>query len=96
VAEALQKRVEEMEQELLGPQPSALERTVVERIVVCWLQVQFAETACVEHFEDSKSGPWQRRLDQAQRRHLAAVKTLATIRALLPAEVKGRKKAKAK
>lgn len=80
--ESLRLKVREMKGNLQGDSPSPLETGVIERIVACWLQVQFAEVASVEHAEDDKAAYWQKRLDQAQRRYMSAVNTLVTIRKL--------------
>jgi hypothetical protein len=83
--EAALRKLELMREELAGPNPTPLERLLVERIVACWLQVYCADTRLaqgeakltmkgVEHHEG--------RRDRAQRRYLSAIKTLATVRKL--------------
>jgi len=83
LAKSLERKVRQMKAELAGDSSSPLEKGVVERIVACWLQVQFAEVASVEHADDREANSWQKRLDQAQRRYLSAVTSLATVRKLL-------------
>ena len=74
--------------ELGGPQPSPLERLLVERIVACWLQVLIGEDSYARQLRRGDLS-WatdsyhQRRLDQAQRRYLTAIKALAQVRRLL-------------
>jgi hypothetical protein len=73
--------------ELLGEAPSPLERLLVERIVACWLQVQYADRQAAQ-FEQAggtfKAGEyWQKQQERAQRRYLAAIRTLAQVRRLL-------------
>jgi hypothetical protein len=73
--------------ELLGPQPSPLERLLLERVVACHLQVQFADQQATG-FE--RAGGrfvygeyWQRQQERAQRRYLAALRTQVQVRRLL-------------
>jgi hypothetical protein len=86
LAESLPKKLEAMKAELQGESPTPLEKILVERIVAGWLQVEFAEAASIEHARDAGASYWQKRLDQAQHRYLAAVTSLATVRKLMPAE----------
>jgi hypothetical protein len=84
-AEAMQKKLELMRTELLGPNPTPVERILVERIVACWLQVQDADLRAAQGQKDATLR-WadfhQRRMDAANKRFLAAVKALATVRKL--------------
>ena len=89
LSESLRRQVAQMKAELEGERPAPLERHIIVRIVACWLQIAFAESACAQHADDAEAGYWQKRTDQAQRRYLAAVKALATIRKLLPDERPG-------
>jgi hypothetical protein len=77
--------MELMRAELAGPDPTPLERLLVERIVACWLQLHYIDIRLpqseakltmkqVEYLED--------RRDRAHRRYLSAIKTLATVRKL--------------
>jgi hypothetical protein len=83
LAECLRHKVQEMKTDLETEHSTPLERSVIERVVICWLQVQFAEVGCAEHADDAEANYWQKRTDQAQRRYLANIKSLATIRKLL-------------
>jgi hypothetical protein len=86
--EFLRHQLESMRVELAGGNPSALERLLAERVVATWLQVQLFEGL---YAVGMKSGTLilddhhQKRLDQAHRRHLSAIRTLAQIRKLGPA-----------
>src|SRR5262249_21194646 len=40
---ALERKLEEMRAELGGPDPTPLERLVVDRVVVCWLHLHYLE-----------------------------------------------------
>jgi hypothetical protein len=66
---------------------SGLERPLVERIVACHLQVQFADQQAAA-FERAggrfaQGEYWQKQQERAQRRYLAAMRTLAQVRRLL-------------
>lgn len=86
--EALARKLELMRREILGPDPSVLEDLLADRIILCWLQLYYAE---IKHAEQSKAAviPWtqddwnEKRLDRLQRRYLAAIKGLAQVRKLL-------------
>ena len=88
--EAIIRKVDGLRRELAGSSPTPLERLVVDRVVVGWLAAAVAEGAYhqalergVGHADDEFH---QRRVERAQRRYLAAVKALATVRRLrLPA-----------
>lgn len=82
--EALRRKLEILRDELSGPNPTPIERLLVERIVACWLQVQDADVRYAQ--AKNLSIPWgeyyQRRMDRAHRRYLSAIKTLAVVRKL--------------
>ncbi len=88
-AEAVLRKAEAMEKELAGPAPSPLERLAVQRVAACWLELQYIDMlhpypqgATVTHAKFA--------LDlklSAQRRFDSAVKSLALVRKLLPAQV---------
>ena len=80
--EILVRQLQTLKQELEGPQPTPLERLLIERIAVCWLQVQHADLVATRHSQQSVT--WvQQRQDRLQGRLLAAVKALAQVRKLL-------------
>jgi hypothetical protein len=83
--EAVLKKLDWMRAELLGENPTAVERLLVERIAACWLQVQHAELRYAQNLKDMTfpQGDYhQRRMDATNRRFLAAVKALALVRKL--------------
>lgn len=84
-AEAVQLKLTLMRDELLGPNPTPVERLLVERVVACWLQIQDAEIRWAQGQPDA-SVKWadfcQRRMSAANKRFLAAVKALALVRKL--------------
>lgn len=84
-AEAVQKKMELLRAELLGLNPTPVERLLVERIVACWLQVQDADIRTAQGQKDASirlADFHQRRMDSAHKRFLAAVKALAVVRKL--------------
>ena len=85
---ALPPQLESMRKELAGPEASHLERLLAERIVACWLQLQYAEAIYAQNLGKLnmvQSEYHQRRLDRLHRRYLSSIKTLAQIRKLSPA-----------
>ena len=51
VQEAHARKCAALTKELAGPQPSPLEQLLVERIVICWLQLYYAETLYVQNIQ---------------------------------------------
>src|SRR5262249_3210086 len=82
--ESLTRKLELLGAELAGSNPTPVERLLVERIVTCWLHLHHLEM--IYAGKDSLSlelgGYYQRSLDRAQKRYLAAIKTLAVVRKL--------------
>jgi hypothetical protein len=86
----LEERAKTTRRDLLGEHPTPLERLLVERIVICWLQVQIAESKYIAVMKGdttfARARFYEDLMDRAQRRYLAAIKTLAQVRRLqLPA-----------
>ena len=91
--QSIARKLHELRTELTGPSPTALERLAVDRLVICWLQVQHADvlfggTATANAKQTTMAVRW---LDQATRRYHLAVKSLLDIRRLLPTETIGRR-----
>jgi hypothetical protein len=88
IAEALSRQVAAMRSELGGPSPSPLEALLADRVIACWLQLHLAERRLAHRFDQDEAPSWalldhyQNWLDRSQRRYLAAIKTLATVRRL--------------
>ena len=82
--EGLAQKMAEMRAELAGPNPTPLERQLAERIVLCWLTLYESELrfAHAKDLSSKQSDCWQRRIDACHKRHLSAIKTLATVRKL--------------
>jgi hypothetical protein len=82
--ESLTRKLELLRAELAGPSPTPVERLLVERIVTCWLHLHHLEM--IYAGKDSLSLElgtyYQRSLDRAQKRYLAAIKALALVRKL--------------
>jgi hypothetical protein len=85
--EALERRVEALQVEIAGPDPSPLVRLLARRVVATWLQVQQADALSAQavNLPIRQAAYLDRRQDAAHRRHLAALSALATVRRLLPA-----------
>jgi hypothetical protein len=82
--EALTRKLELLRAELSGPNPTPLDRLLVERVVACWLQVQDADVryAQAKNLSLEWGDYYQRRMDRAHKRYLSALKTLAVVRKL--------------
>ena len=86
--EAMPRNLKAMKREIAGENPSPLERLLVERITVCWLELQYFQTIYAQHSGDlsiRQSDYHQRRIDKAHRRYLTSIKALAQIRRMGPA-----------
>ena len=86
VSESLLRKAAEMKTDLSGPSPSKLEKLAVERIVACWLEMEYLATvypvAKGETLGQARFVLKQK--ESSERRFNAAVKSLTTLRALLP------------
>lgn len=84
--ESVTRQLEELKRDLAGPEPSALEKLAVDRVVACWLHVQHVDIR-VAQVGDNKTEAkyWAKRQDQTHRRYEAAMKMLVTLQQLLPA-----------
>jgi hypothetical protein len=86
--ELLRRQLGEMRIELEGPEATELERMLVERVVVCWLQVQVAEMRFnLGGVSFRQAEHDQKVIDRAHKRHLSAIKALAVVRRLQLPEV---------
>lgn len=86
--ECLPRNLKEMRKDLTGENPSPLEKLLVERVVICWLQLQHFEMIYAQNLSKSQtlaqSDFQQKRIDRVHRRYLSAIKTLAQIRKMGP------------
>jgi hypothetical protein len=86
--EAICRKLDEIRRELGIAQASALERLLIDRIALNWLRTHHAEIAASRATTNSSSLRvlefWVKRLGDAERRYLASIGSLATLRRLLP------------
>lgn len=82
--ESLNRKIELLRADLGSDQATPLERLLIDHIVTCWLHVNLLELFRTnrENLSIEMADYFERSLTQANRRYLAAVKTLATIRKL--------------
>jgi hypothetical protein len=86
--EATARKMRDLRRELRGPEASPLERPLVQRIVLNWLTLHFAERRYAGQLGSEEGVPLdvsahsQERIDRCQKRYLAAIKALATLRKL--------------
>jgi hypothetical protein len=86
---AIRRELDRRRREISGATPSPLERLLVDRVVLCWLQAAYADAhhaqrlAAPGGISFRESEYLQRRSERAQRQLLRAVQTLATVRRLL-------------
>lgn len=88
VREAMARKLAKVRSELEGPDPTPLERLLAERAALCWFIVHRHEDAYMtaKDLSLAQAEFYQRRIDKAHARFLAAVRTLAQVRKLaLPA-----------
>lgn len=86
--EAMSRKLAAMREELAGSEPTPLERLLVERVVACWFQVQYADAIYAQNVTNGRmtfeqGDYYQRRQDRAHGRYLSAIRTLAQVRRLL-------------
>ena len=98
VYDSLMRYAYELETELLGPSPTMLERLVVQRVVACWLETNYAALSGPELTgtvgREAKLALQIR--DSADRRLNAAIKSYTLVKKLRPAESKGRVQSRVK
>lgn len=85
VQETYARKCAAMGQELAGSDALPLERLLVERIVLCWLHLYYAEAIYAQNMGDltlRQADFHQRRITKAHNRYLSAIRTLAHIRRL--------------
>ena len=76
-------RLANLRKELEGDHPTPLERTLIERVVTCYLATNTADiSATTSGMSLDRAEYYDRRAERAQRRYLAAAESLARIRRL--------------
>ncbi len=82
--EAIVRTLDTLRREVAGVRPSVLERLLADRVVITWLALSVAEGSYHQTLEQAMSEAAERmhqqRIERAQRRYLAAIKTLAQVR----------------
>ena len=83
--ELLRREAQAMTRKLAGPAPTPVEALLVDRIVVCWMHLHYAETSYVQNMQDyslTQAAFCQHRITAAHNRYLSAIRTLAQVRRL--------------
>jgi hypothetical protein len=83
--ETLERKLEQVRNELGIEGASPLERLLVDRVVACWLQTHYADTTYAQLKEPTPAQHTAalRRQSACQQRYLQAIKALVTVRKLL-------------
>lgn len=70
--------------ELAGPNPSPIERSLADTAALCWTDLRLRQVvnACSFGLATGRSHDPQRKLDHCHKRYLSVLKTLATVRKL--------------
>lgn len=83
-AESIRRKAAELRRELEGEHPTAIERMLVDQVVVNWLEMAHAQAgATQEGGPVSQANHRLRRAETAQRKYTAAIKALTQVRTLL-------------
>lgn len=91
VKASMTKGWDQLQRDLVRPSDGALERLLVQQVVVAWLylgyvEYQYSAMTTQDNLSIKRAEYWERRLSAAQRRYLRATETLARVRRLqLPA-----------
>jgi hypothetical protein len=82
--DAVTQKLDELRAELLGADPTSVERLLVERVVAAWLHLHHLEVgyACQASMSLALGLYYQKCISAAQKRYLAAIKGLAEVRKL--------------
>jgi hypothetical protein len=82
--EAIVRKLDALRREVAGPTPTPLERLLADRVAIGWLSLVVAEgiyhQALERGLDEGDDDFHQRRVERAQRRYLAAIKTLVQVR----------------
>jgi hypothetical protein len=86
--ESTSRKVQDLERELAGPEPSVVERLLAERAALCWLQLAHADALAAQSLSQSRhlGDFWAKRQAGAHRRYLTSLAALVTLRRLLPGQ----------
>jgi hypothetical protein len=85
-AESVKRKIQDLKSDLSGPSPDMLETLLVEQVAITWLAARQAERDAATQGGTSHQLAVLRlkRAESAGKRHLTAIRTFATVRALLP------------
>lgn len=88
--ESVRRMVQKVKRELGHKDSSPLEKLAIQRVVICWLELQYAAAVfpIVTGKPTAADTFGLKQKDSAQRRFDAALKSLATLRKLLPPKTK--------
>ena len=84
IQEAIEQKLDELQSELEGPNPTPIERLLAERASLCWFIVHWYETPTPTPPGGTSPRPifQHRKIDKAHARFLSALRTLAQVRKL--------------
>ena len=83
--ESIKRTAAEMKAELAGENPTRLRQMLADQVVISWLEFTALENASADAGAVLNQSRFQlKRLESAQRRHLAAIKALTELQKLLP------------
>lgn len=84
--EAIKRQAEQLRAELEGKSPTPLEKLLVGQVISCWLEMSHAQVQAAEPGSQtlSRASYVLKRAESVQKRYLAAVRALTTVRTLLP------------
>ncbi len=85
-AESLRRQLDQVKEDLNGEEPSAVEKMLGDAVTATWLETKYLEASMADGTGGSKTqaGMFLKRLESAQKRHLAAIRSLVQTRKLLP------------
>ena len=80
--EALRRKADSLRQELSSHDNTPLEKLAIQRVIACWLQLQYldATAASSPQWSASQATQWARRQESAERRYQVAMKSLGLAR----------------
>jgi hypothetical protein len=85
VRESIRRKMDELAAGLAESLDSPLERLLVERVVLCWVQVHLADLDAIAQDQGAapRAAQARQRQTSAQKRYLQAIKVLAGVRRML-------------
>ena len=87
IAGSISRCVRELRKELEGPAPTRLEQLAIERVLLAWVQTNYVNTVVMslQNVSPGTSTAWHKRQRQSSSELDKSLKSLATLRKLLPA-----------